>query len=65
MDAAWDTMQAIGYQKMTMDDIAKKAETNKNAIYRRWDSKQQIIFEVAREKKFLMRSILKPRILAG
>ncbi|EHO50319.1 transcriptional regulator, TetR family [Lentilactobacillus kisonensis F0435] len=50
LDAAWDTMQAIGYQKMTMDDIAKKAETNKNAIYRRWDSKQQIIFEVAREK---------------
>jgi AcrR family transcriptional regulator len=34
--AAADELAASGYHGMTMDKVAKRAGTNKNAIYRRW-----------------------------
>lgn len=43
LDAAWQAMQDIGYAKLTMADIATAAQTNKNAIYRRWDTKLAVI----------------------
>ncbi len=42
LDATWHLMQTIGYSKMTMDDIAGTARTNKNAIYRRWKTKLDV-----------------------
>lgn len=34
--AAADELVASGYARMTMDKVARRAGTNKNAIYRRW-----------------------------
>ncbi|MFC3742535.1 TetR/AcrR family transcriptional regulator [Paractinoplanes deccanensis] len=34
--AAADELEANGYAAMTMDRVARRAGTNKNAIYRRW-----------------------------
>src|SRR5690606_37604525 len=34
--AAADELVASGYAGMTMDKVARRAGTNKNAIYRRW-----------------------------
>ncbi|MFX3618657.1 MAG: TetR/AcrR family transcriptional regulator [Sporolactobacillus sp.] len=49
IEATWKLMQGIGYAKMTMDDIAQAAHTNKNAIYRRWDSKLTVAFEAIKK----------------
>ena len=37
--AAADELRASGYAGMTMDRVAQRAATNKNAIYRRWPSR--------------------------
>jgi AcrR family transcriptional regulator len=42
LTAAWEQLQQHGYLGMTMDDIAKAAHTNKNAIYRRWPTKLDV-----------------------
>lgn len=36
LHAAADELAASGYTGMTMDNVARRAGTNKNAIYRRW-----------------------------
>jgi AcrR family transcriptional regulator len=46
LDQAWLLLQQKGYGKLTMDDIAHAAKTNKNAIYRRWPQKSHLIFAV-------------------
>ena len=48
LDAAWTSMQSIGYAQLTMDDIATAAHTNKNAIYRRWDTKLAVISDAGK-----------------
>jgi AcrR family transcriptional regulator len=37
--AALDEMMASGYAGLTMDRVARRAGTNKNAIYRRWPNR--------------------------
>ncbi|GAA2150979.1 TetR/AcrR family transcriptional regulator [Actinomadura napierensis] len=37
--AAADEMREAGYAGMTMDKVARRAGTNKNAIYRRWPNR--------------------------
>src|SRR5437660_851955 len=37
--AAVDELLESGYSGMTMDSVARRAGTNKNAIYRRWPSR--------------------------
>lgn len=49
LKAAWQVMQKIGYAKMTMDDIARAAHTNKNTIYRRWENKFELLKDVTLE----------------
>lgn len=44
LDEAWLLLQQKGYDKLTMDDVAHAAKTNKNAIYRRWPQKCYLIF---------------------
>ena len=39
-------LNQIGYSKLTMDDVAQAAKTNKNAIYRRWPQKCYLILAV-------------------
>lgn len=44
LDQAWLLLQEMGYDKLTMADVAHAAKTNKNAIYRRWPQKSHLIF---------------------
>lgn len=44
LDQAWLLLQQKGYVKLTMDDVALAAKTNKNTIYRRWPQKSHLIF---------------------
>ncbi|WP_029239615.1 MULTISPECIES: TetR/AcrR family transcriptional regulator [unclassified Pseudonocardia] len=39
LSAAADELVASGYAGMTMDKVARRAGTNKNAIYRRWSQR--------------------------
>jgi AcrR family transcriptional regulator len=44
LDEAWLLLLEKGYGKLTMDDVATAAKTNKNAIYRRWPQKCYLAF---------------------
>lgn len=50
LTSTWQLLQTTGYTPMTMDDIAGTAHTNKNAIYRRWNTKLEVT--VAAIRKF-------------
>lgn len=43
LDQVWLLLQQMGYGKLTMDDVAHAAKTNKNAIYRRWPQKCYLV----------------------
>jgi AcrR family transcriptional regulator len=43
LDQTWLLFQKTGYGKLTMDDVAHAAKTNKNAIYRRWPQKCYLV----------------------
>ncbi|MBO2451269.1 TetR/AcrR family transcriptional regulator C-terminal ligand-binding domain-containing protein [Actinomadura barringtoniae] len=36
-------LEAVGYRKFTMEGVAAAAQTGKAALYRRWDSKEELI----------------------
>ena len=50
LDQAWLLLDQIGYSKLTMDDVARAAKTNKNAIYRRWPQKCHLILAAVERK---------------
>ncbi|MFX3618829.1 MAG: TetR/AcrR family transcriptional regulator [Sporolactobacillus sp.] len=50
LSAAWSQLQALGYQKLTMEGIAAAAHTTKTVIYRRWSKKALIV--IAAFKRF-------------
>lgn len=39
----FELLQTTSYEDLTMDLIAKNAKTNKNVLYRRWNSKAEIV----------------------
>lgn len=43
LNQTWLLLQQLGYGKLTMDDVAHAAKTNKNAIYRRWPQKCYLV----------------------
>lgn len=43
LQAAWDELNEVGYARLTMENIAARAQTNKNAVYRRWANKSKIV----------------------
>ncbi|WP_310831821.1 TetR/AcrR family transcriptional regulator [Paenibacillus pedocola] len=43
LQAAWDEWNEVGYNRLTMENIALRAKTNKNAVYRRWPNKTAIV----------------------
>ncbi|GAA5015468.1 TetR/AcrR family transcriptional regulator [Actinopolymorpha pittospori] len=47
--AAIDELVEFGYGGLTMDGVAKRAGTNKNAIYRRWPSRAALGIAAYRE----------------
>ncbi len=47
--AAADELVESGYDGLTMDGVARRAGTNKNAIYRRWSSRAALAVAAYRE----------------
>lgn len=43
--AALDGLADVGYDRLTMDDIAARARAGKGALYRRWPSKASLIID--------------------
>jgi AcrR family transcriptional regulator len=43
LDAALAGVTDVGYDRMTMDDLAARAGVGKAAIYRRWTSKAEVV----------------------
>ncbi|WP_040948908.1 TetR/AcrR family transcriptional regulator [Gorillibacterium massiliense] len=43
LQAAWDELGEAGYSNFTMERVAARAKTNKNAIYRRWSNKPLLV----------------------
>ena len=41
--AAIEHLEAVGYRKFTMEGVASAAQTGKAALYRRWDSKEELV----------------------
>lgn len=41
--AALDGLAELGYDRLTMDEIASRAHTGKGALYRRWPSKAAVV----------------------
>jgi AcrR family transcriptional regulator len=49
LQAAADELLAVGYAALTMDRVAERAGTNKNAIYRRWPSRAALAVAAYRQ----------------
>jgi AcrR family transcriptional regulator len=49
LQAAIDELLAVGYAALTMDRVAERAGTNKNAIYRRWPSRAALAVAAYRQ----------------
>ncbi|MUL65131.1 TetR family transcriptional regulator [Mycobacterium sp. CBMA 234] len=45
LDATLAAVAELGYDRMTMDDLATRAGVGKAAIYRRWSSKGEVVAE--------------------
>jgi AcrR family transcriptional regulator len=43
LDAALDGLADLGYDRLSMDEIAARAHTGKGALYRRWPSKAALV----------------------
>lgn len=45
LDAALDVLADVGFDKLTMDAVATRAKASKATLYRRWDSKTQLVVD--------------------
>ncbi len=45
IEAVLDELAEVGYGKLTMDGVARRARASKPTLYRRWDSKEEMILD--------------------
>ncbi|GGF39791.1 TetR family transcriptional regulator [Marmoricola endophyticus] len=45
LDATLDLLIEVGYQRLTLDAVAKQARASKATLYRRWDSKTGLVID--------------------
>ncbi len=48
--AAIDLLRELGYAKLTMGEVARRAGVGKDSLYRRWSSKAALVHEVVFER---------------
>ena len=46
--AAWDELTSVGYRDFTIEGVAARAHTGKQAIYRRWPGRAQLVVAALR-----------------
>lgn len=49
LDAAWEELTQVGYRDFTIEGVAARAQTGKQAIYRRWPGRAQLVIAAIRE----------------
>ena len=49
LDAAWQELTQVGYRNFTIEGVAARAQTGKQAIYRRWSGRAQLVIAAMRE----------------
>jgi AcrR family transcriptional regulator len=52
LDGAWQELSELGYNRLTMEGVAARAQTNKAVIYRRYSTKAKLV--VAAIHKFII-----------
>jgi AcrR family transcriptional regulator len=45
LDACADLLMEVGYDRLTMDAVAKRSRASKATLYRRWESKASLVVE--------------------
>lgn len=46
--ATTELLTAVGYEQMTVEDVAKLAEVHKTTVYRRWPTKAELVADAVR-----------------
>ncbi len=50
LDAAWAELKAVGYQRLTMEGAAARAQTGKQVLYRRWRNRAELVISAVRAR---------------
>lgn len=48
LDAAWEELAQVGYREFTIEGVAARAHTGKQAIYRRWPGRAPLVVAAMR-----------------
>ena len=48
LEAAWDQLVEAGYDAFTIDAVAARAGTSRPVLYRRWDSREELLHAALR-----------------
>jgi AcrR family transcriptional regulator len=51
LDAALEVLAEVGYDRLTMDAVAQRANASKATLYRRWNSKAKLVVEALARMK--------------
>lgn len=50
LGATAELLMEVGYDRLTVDEVARRAEVHKTTIYRRWPTKPELIAETVHEQ---------------
>lgn len=50
LDAAWAELREVGYQRLTMEGVAARANTGKQVLYRRWPNRAALVIAAVRRR---------------
>src|SRR3569623_1266093 len=45
LDATVELLMEVGYDRLTMDSVARRARASKATLYRRWETKASLVVE--------------------
>ncbi|KAA1418666.1 TetR/AcrR family transcriptional regulator [Nocardioides humilatus] len=51
LDSTIDILAEVGYDRLTMDAVATRAKASKATLYRRWNSKAQLVIDALTSQK--------------
>lgn len=49
-DAVWAELAAVGYDGLTMEGVAARAQTGKQVLYRRWPNRLELVIAALRDR---------------
>jgi AcrR family transcriptional regulator len=50
LDATWAELSEVGYQRLTMEGVAARAQTGKQVLYRRWRNRAELVMATVRRQ---------------